>query len=472
VAPDSLGRRIAQTLGFRLAIYYAAIFVASLLAISAFAYFLLERSLVERDHELIRVKLADYTGRYVTSGLAGLSDAVGAEQASGTDDRVFVRLVGPNADVLLASMPPSWGAYDLDGLDGGEGWRSVPAQNQPVALEVVTRRLPGGVVLEVGRTTLERERLLAQVRALLSRLMILVVVFGLAGGFALTWSTLTPLRQLAETLGDITRTGRFDARVPVGPGRDVISELGRTSNNLLARIEVLIRGMRESLDTVAHDLRTPVARLRSRAETALVGEADGERSREALADVVEEADRVSSLLTTLMDISEAETGVMRLDRSDVDVGAVASETVELYEDVADQKGVALSSAVPEGVLVWADRQRLRQVLANVVDNAVKYTPADGRVTISAESAAGEVVIRVTDTGVGIAPEHLPRVWDRLYRAEGTGSERGLGLGLSLVKAVVEAHGGRAEASSDPGRGTTISITLPAFALRTSAKHTL
>src|SRR3954463_10008823 len=110
MAPDTLGRRIAQTLGFRLAIYYALIFVASVLAISAFAYLLLERSLVERDHELIRVKLADYTGRYVTSGLGGLSEAVGAEQASGTDDRVFVRLVGPHADVLLASMPPNWGA--------------------------------------------------------------------------------------------------------------------------------------------------------------------------------------------------------------------------------------------------------------------------------------------------------------------------------------------------------------------------
>jgi len=460
MSPDSLRQRIAQTLGFRLAVYYALIFVASVLTISTFAYLLLERSLVARDHELIQVKLADYTTRYITTGLGGLTDAVGAEQASGGDDRVFVRLVGPNADVLLASMPPSWGAYDLGDLDGGEGWRSVPAHNQPVALEVVTRRLPGGVFLEVGRTTLERERLLREVRGLLGWLLGLVVVLGLVGGFALTWSTLTPLRQLADTLGHITRTGQFDARVPVGPGRDVIGALGRTSNDLLERIELLIRGMRDALDTVAHDLRTPVARLRSRAETALAGNADGDGSREALADVVEEADRVSSLLTTLMDISEAETGVMRLDRTAVDVAAVAAETVELYEDVAEQKGVTLSHEVPDGLLASADRPRLRQVLANIVDNAVKYTPGGGRVSITGRTAGDDVMIEVADTGIGVAPEHLQHIWDRLYRADGAGPERGLGLGLSLVKAVVEAHGGRADVSSAPGKGTTLTLVLP------------
>ena len=184
----------------------------------------------------------------------------------------------------------------------------------------------------------------------------------------------------------------------------------------------------------------------------MLGNADGDGSREALADVVEEADRVSSLLTTLMDISEAETGVMRLDRTAVDVAAVAAETVELYEDVAEQKGVTLSSEVPDGLLASADRPRLRQVLANIVDNAVKYTPSGGRVSITGRAAGDDVVIEVADTGIGVAPEHLQRIWDRLYRADGTGPERGLGLGLSLVKAVVEAHGGRAEVSSVPRAG--------------------
>ncbi len=454
-------RRVAQSLGFRLAIWYATIFVASVLAISVLEYGLLERSLVARDHELIRVKLADYAARYAAYGFEGVSDAVAAEQASGGDDRVFVRLVGPNADVLLASIPTSWGAYDLQRLGETEGWRAVPAEGQPVSLEVVTRRLPDGIVLQIGRTTLERERTLRQVRDLMGTLLVSVVALALIGGGALTWSTMRPLRQLLDTLREITRTGRFDKRVTVGGGRDVLSELARVSNALIARIESLVGGMRGSLDTVAHDLRTPIARLRGRAESALVADADPVAAREALADCVEEADRVSSLLTTLMDISEAETGVMQLDRAPVDVGTACAETVDLYEDVAEQKGVSLESEVPAGLVVMADRPRLRQVLANLVENAVKYTPEGGSVRIGAGAGPGEIVIRVSDTGPGIAAEDLPHIWDRLYRAGSATGERGLGLGLSLVKAVVEAHGGRAEVESRPGAGTTFRVRLPA-----------
>ena len=457
------GRRIARTLGFRLALGYGAIFIASTLLMSVLAYSLLERSLVDRDHEIVRVKLADYASRFDASGVSGLSQAVAAEQASGSDERVFVRLVSSNAEVVLASVPPAWGSYDLDqlgdGQTGDEGWQSVPARNTPVVLEVATRRLPGGVLLQVGRTTLERDRTLRQVRGLLGVLLVSIVVLGLIGGSAMTWATLAPLRHLLDTLREITRTGRFEARVLSTGGRDVLSELAEVSNQMLERIQTLVGGMRGALDSVAHDLRTPIARLRSRAESTLVTSGDEHACREALADVIEEADRVSSLLTTLMDISEAETGVMQLRTTPVDVAEVCAETVDLYEDVAEQKDITLESSVPAGLVVNADRARIRQVLANLVDNAVKYTPPHGRVTIAAAAQGDQVTIRVSDTGPGIAPEHLDHVWDRLYRGD-VGGEPGLGLGLSLVRAIVKAHGGAVGVETKLGEGTTFFITLP------------
>ena len=453
--------RVAQTLGFRLALWYAAIFTISVLFIAVIAYALLARSLSQRDHDLIRVKLADYAARFESAGVAGVSRAVAAEQASGSEDQVFVRLVGSNAEILLTSMPASWGSYALEQLGEGDGWRIVPARGAPVRLEVATERLWDGTVLQVGRTTLERERFLRDVRALLSALLAIVVVVGLVGGGALTWQAFRPVRELLDTLRHITYTGRLESRVPVGDEGDVLSELGRVSNAMLARIEALVTGMRNALDAVAHDLRTPIARLRGRAEQALLAPPDIDRYREALEDTVEEADRVSSLLTTLMDISEAEAGTMQLERGPVEVARVLQETIDLYEDLAETRGVRLAMVPPPaGLTVNADYARLRQALANVVDNAVKYTPPAGEVSVGAESRDGAVAFVVRDTGPGIPEDQRGRIWERLYRGETGQKERGLGLGLSLVRAVVEAHGGRAEVESAPGQGSTFTLLFP------------
>jgi signal transduction histidine kinase len=454
-------QRAAPGLGVRLAVAYAVIFATSVALIAMVAYLLLARSLSARDHALIRVKLADYSVRFEQGGVGAVSRAVAAEQAGGGVDQVFVRLVGRNAEVLLTSIPASWGAYALEELDNGDGWRIVPARGAPVHLEVAGVRLWDGTVLQVGRTTLERDRFLRDVRALLGALLVVVILVGLAGGWALTWRAFTPVRDLLKTLTHITTTGQLSARVPIAAGHDVLSELGQVSNQMLARIESLVTGMRGALDTVAHDLRTPIARLRGRAEQALLGRPDIGAYREALEDTVEEADRVSSLLTTVMDISEAEAGAMRLQREALDVGRVLSDTVSLYEDLAEDKGVRLVLAGPAGRLeVQADHARLRQALANLVDNAVKYTPPGGTVTIDAHAAPNAVFIEVTDTGPGIPPEERARVWERLYRGQAGRAERGLGLGLSLVKAVVEAHGGRAEIVSADGAGSTFRLVLP------------
>ena len=209
--------RVAQTLGFRLAFWYAAIFTVSVLVIAGIAYALLARSLNQRDHDLIRVKLADYAARFESAGVAGVSRAVAAEQASGSEDQVFVRLVGANAEILLTSMPASWGSYALEQLGDGEGWRIVPARGAPVRLEVATERLVDGTILQVGRTTLERERFLRVVRALLGALLAIVVVVGLVGGGALTWQAFRPVRELLDTLRHITRHG--PARCPRASGR-------------------------------------------------------------------------------------------------------------------------------------------------------------------------------------------------------------------------------------------------------------
>jgi signal transduction histidine kinase len=207
-------------------------------------------------------------------------------------------------------------------------------------------------------------------------------------------------------------------------------------------------------------LRTPLARFRSTAEAALEGPEDVAVYRDALLDSMEESERLVTMLNTLMDISEAETGLMQLDRQRFPLAPLVAEIVELFELVAEDKGITQTTEVPTELVCFADRNRLRQVLANLLDNALKYTPSGGNVKISAQAEVDAVAIVCQDSGIGIFAEEMPKIWDRLYRADKSRSQRGLGLGLSLVRAIINAHGGRAEVQSTPGQGSTFIVHMP------------
>ncbi|MDP3716312.1 MAG: HAMP domain-containing sensor histidine kinase [Acidobacteriota bacterium] len=454
--------RASQALGLRLAAWYLGTFLASTFIIAGLTYGLLAASLETRDHDIIQSTLREYATRYQAGGLPALARAIEIEQRSGLREPLFVRLVGPFQDVLLYSLPETWGAFDLSALPGGPNdiWGQVPARDRNAVLEVATLTLGGGTVLQVGKTSESRDQLLANFRRVLLLGAAAAVAIGIIGGFFLTRSTLKPLRDLRDAVQRILRTGQTDDRVPVYGSGDAVDELSGLFNAMLARITTLIHGMHNALDHVAHDLRTPMTRLRVTAESALAT-ADPARHREALSDCLEESERVLSMLTTLMDISEAETGTMKLNRQPVDVAKLVGEVTAVYEDTAEDAGVTLHARVSEHLIVTADRDRLRQALANLVDNAIKYTPPGGRVELEAgRPDGGGVTISVRDTGAGIPEHEIPRIWDRLYRGDQSRTTRGLGLGLSLVRASVEAQGGRVAVESAPGHGSTFTITLP------------
>jgi len=196
------------------------------------------------------------------------------------------------------------------------------------------------------------------------------------------------------------------------------------------------------------------------AEKALQNGADLESAREALSDCVEESDRILSMLTMLMDISEAETGALYLERRATNISVLLTRVMDMYEPVADEKSVKLTIDAPAELYTECDGNRLSQAFANLLDNAIKYTPAGGSVVARALHRNGELFIQVSDTGIGIPADDMPKIWDRLFRGDAARSQKGLGLGLSFVKAICEAHHGRVYAKSTTGQGAVFTIALP------------
>jgi len=424
----------------RLGIWYALVFLAGGLALLGLTYALLASSLRDRDRELVAASLEQYVGQYRRGGLEALSESVSTDRLAARTEGMVVRLTGASGQAVFASIPGSWEA---------------------LGFEVASVRLPDGTLFEVGKSSEARADILARFRAGAALAFGAVVLLALSGAALATRSALLPLRRLTAVLEGIVHTGRVSTRVEVRGGGDALDDLGRLANEMLDRIESLIAGMRDSLDNVAHDLRTPLQRLRARAEGALHEGESVEAARAALVACIEECDRVAAMLTVLMDISEAETGAMALKREALDARALLLETAELYEDAADEKGVGLEVEALAGLGLEADRTRLRQALANLTDNAVKYTPRGGQVWLRAHRGDDRIVFECADDGPGIAPDDLPRIFDRLYRGDRSRAERGLGLGLSLVRAIARAHGGEVAAESEAGRGATFRMALPA-----------
>ena len=350
--PDRDRRPVfTRAFGLRIALWYATLFVVGSMAIVLLTYYLTAVSLAQRDHQILQSKLGEYAAAYARGGINVLAGTVRAEQQA-APERLFVRVVDRGVEALVLSSPNGW---------------------DPSLLETASVRLADGTLVQVGKSTEPREDLLARFRAALGIVTLLIVVTALTGGWLLTLSAMSPIRQLTRAVRRIIRTGRTDTRVPLSGSGDAFDELTTLFNTMLDRIDRLVAAMHGALDNVSHDLRTPLTRLRGAAEMALAAPPDLDRYREALADTIEESDRVLVMLTTLMDISEAESGTMQLRREPVPLEDVVARAVDLYRDVAEAKGVALSAPVfnvGSGFDV-ASVQEFRMVYKNVKKLAEK-----------------------------------------------------------------------------------------------------
>jgi signal transduction histidine kinase len=456
--------KLLRTTAFRLTLVYLVVF--ALFAAFLLGYFALNtrRLINEQITGTVDTEVQLLTSQYNQAGIRRL---VGI---------VDVRSRRPGSNLYLVTTPTGEGlAGNVGSLEPGiierQGWVETayrrleePETAEHNALVLVTR-LPGGIRLLIGRDLEERERMF-HIISLAGRWSVALVIFlGVAGGLFVSRRVLNRVEAMTATAQTIM-AGDLSGRLSITGSADEFDRLALNLNGMLERIESLMRGLKEVTDNVAHDLKTPLTRLRNRCEAALRNSKSETDYRRVLEETIEDAMGLIRTFDALLMIARAESGEVREGMAEFDVAEVARDVSELYEPLAEDKGLTLEVEANRPAAVKGNRELVSQALANLVDNAIKYaaptqagddTPHG--IVVKADADRDQVVLTVSDNGPGIPERDRSRVVDRFVRLEHSRSQPGSGLGLSLVSAVARLHGGELKLE-DNAPGLRARIALP------------
>jgi len=456
-----------KTIAFRLTLWYAGIFSISSCVAFALFYFLAIQTLQEQtDRELLE-KARYFSTVIQRNGLMGAGKFAVIEAQAAGEKKIFFRLLYPNGEVFALSHMSYWKNMNIDHgvistLSHTKGhifktWLMGPAVQK---VRILYSFVAPNVILQTGIAMEFQAKFILAFKTVFIVSMGFIIFFSAASGLFLSRKALSGVKAITRTANSISGAN-LEKRVPETGNQDELDLLAITFNRMLDRIEELIKSIREMSDNIAHDLKSPLTRIRGFAEIALVNMDDLDHYRGMAANTIEETDRLLEMINTMLVISRAEAGEAEFIFKPVDLSAMVLEACDLFVPVAEDKEIDFTHDVAGHIYLEADAKMLQRAFSNLLDNAFKYTRKRGRVHVDLQKKSkGFVDIRVTDTGPGIDSINLEKIFDRFFRAEASRSTPGTGLGLSLARTIAREHKGDLVAASQLSKGSVFTMRLP------------
>lgn len=447
-------RDLRTSAAYRIAFTYSAVFIAAIILLGAVVYFAADASFRHQQDASIAKETSDLVRSYRDEGLPELLETVSKRVASSSTSAFGYALFDTSgrriAGSLVTSRPPA-------------GWSNITFRDPregPDPARALSTPLTDGKLLVVALDTEALETIDRTILGLFAGALLLFVAVGIAGALLLGGYLRNRLERVSDTAFAIV-AGDMGRRIPVGPRGDEFDRLASSLNSMLDRITLLLENLRQVSSDVAHDLRTPLSRLRGELESALVGPADLEAYRKAVERALERSDELLALFAAILRISEVEGGALAASFGPVDLSGLIADLCDSYVPAVSDEGRALHCDVVPGIRLWGDRELIAQAVINLLDNAQRHTPPDTHITVELKHDVTGNRLVVADNGPGVAPEDRDRIVRRFVRLQDSRTTPGHGLGLNLVAAIVAAHGGTLS-FADNRPGLRAIIHLPRF----------
>lgn len=435
----------------KILLWYSAIFISNAIFLFLLAYFIVSATLRDKETTSISLEMEKVLLDAQKYGIANIKKHISHKEK----EDFFIEVLMENKPIYtnesFKNLPPS--NLISEKIQSKKTFFTLKYSDRTFKFQIYKT---DNYTIIIGKDVAGTEELLENFREIFFGMILFTMLLGIVGGLIALRKILLPIKSITHTAQYIINTGKLNERIKVENTQDELYDLSVIINKMLDRIEVLVNTLKETIDNVAHDLRTPLTRIKITSEMALSDQSKL-NPKEALLSCLDESDKILTLLNAIVDISQIETGSLRLNTEKIQLKKLIDDVIDLYDYVIEEHGINLTVKCDENIFIYGDFNRLRQALSNLMDNAIKYNKPDGKISLKAFLINEKACLFIKDTGIGISQQDLPYIFERLYRADKSRSKQGLGLGLSLVKVILKAHDAKVKVKSKLNCGTVFCI---------------